>query len=166
MLLLPEHFDKNEIFLTIVGLLMVALLTLLPKKFTYGESTLFLLFNFWLAVVVDHILAGPPLDLYNIMDQAKFEVMDVFNYLFLYSTTGYLYLYLFSRFDRSSFCKVLFVIAAVIITILLEWISLQLKVFTYKNWNLLYSSVAYFFIYFFNILFYRFVKSRARPRLG
>lgn len=166
MLLLPKHFDTNEIFLICIAFFLVMLITLLPHKFPLVESFMYFLFNFFLAVVVDHILAGPPLDFYNIMDHAKFEIMDVFNYLFLYCPTGYLFLYFYKRFDKSFNGRILYVILAIGITVGLEWIAIKFNVFHYSKWNLFYSSIAYLFLYIFNILFSKFIKNQLENENG
>lgn len=58
---------------------------------------LIVLFSATIARIADHVLAGPPLDLYDLMDSGKFEMFDIFSYL-LYGPFAYIYLYIYEKF--------------------------------------------------------------------
>lgn len=160
MLLLPKHFDTNEIYILFVSILLLTLLIALPKKFTKAESLLYFLVNFSLAVVIDHILAGNPLNAYDIMDNPKFEVMDLYIYAFVYAPSGYLFLYFYTIFATTKMKKILYLAFSIIATVFLEWMSVKFNVFTYLNWSLVYSATTYFFLYGMNIAFMNFFKKR------
>ncbi|MBM6616644.1 hypothetical protein [Bacillus suaedaesalsae] len=154
MLLLPKEFNENEIYILSIGFLMVLIILLLPRKFSDEQTILILLFNFFLSATIDNILAGPSFDFYDIMDDPKFEVMDLFIYLSLYTPSGYLLLYLYKKCVTSIKGMIIFLFLSIGITVIMEWVSKKFNVYNYNEWNLYYSGISYFFLYIFNILFF------------
>ncbi|MFZ3579589.1 hypothetical protein [Virgibacillus sp. DJP39] len=120
------------------------------------ETILILSFNFFLASVVDRILAGDVLNFYNIMDDPKFEVMDLFIYMFVYPFFVYLVLYIYSFINHDNI--VFFLLLTVMVTMGFEMLSVKLNVFQYKKWNIMYSGIAYTILYSLNVFFLKYVK--------
>jgi hypothetical protein len=157
MLLLPKTFDSNEIYILCIGFFLLLLFLALPKKFSTTGTTLILLFNFFLSAVIDQILAGSILNFYDIMDDPKFEVMDLFIYIFIYPIAGYLFLYIFT-FINEKF-SVLYILIAAFVTIALERVSVMFNVYTYVQWNLFYSGLSYLSLYSFNLIFLKWLRN-------
>jgi hypothetical protein len=153
MVLLPKSFDENEIYILCIGLFMLSLFALLPKCFPPMVTICIYLYNLFLVTFVDHVLAGPPLDKYDIMDNPKFEVFDIWIYFLIYTISGYFFLCLYDRIRRSLIRSIFYIITAAVITICLEWISLHFNVFKYKEWSLTFSFFSYIFLYSSNVCF-------------
>ncbi len=162
MLLLPKKFDENEIFILIIGFFLTLLVLILPRKFSLTETVLIFLFNFYLAAVVDHIIAGPPLNLYDIMDDPKFEIMDLFMYLFVYTSSGYLFIYGYTYFSRPWYKSTAYVLAVALFTVGLEWIAHNFLVFKYFEWSIYFSMIAYVILFTVNIYFFKLVRHLLR----
>lgn len=153
-----ESFDANELFIMGAGLIVMTTAAFLPARFTPSQTVYLLVFNFWLAVVVDQTLAVPPYDLYDIMDSQRMDVMDLFIYVVIYPASGYLFFYTASYigFRRKALLGVL-VVGWSGLTLGLEWASVQFGVFTYRTWGLGYSAISYLIIHVLQLFILRYV---------
>lgn len=162
---IPSKFDENEIYLLILGVpLMIVFVNLLPKRFHYSTSTVIFLLNISLGIAVDHILAGPPLDFYDVLDTEKFELFDLVLYLFVYGPFTYIVVYIYYKwfFHKSNLKKLLFLITLTILSLGLEIISAKLHVYVYKGWHVYYSIPFYFSSYLLNFCLLHLLKISER----
>jgi hypothetical protein len=156
--LLPKSFDKNEWYILIIAISMVLAFLFIPKRFPFEITLNIILFNLFLSFVVDHLLAMPPHDFYDIIDKPSFEIFDLINYIFLYSIFGYFLLYVYDLLHLNlSYKKTfIFIVTSALIATCLEAISTNFfDVFTYYEWKLIYSFVSYVFLFLFSVLYYR-----------
>lgn len=157
---LPEHFNSNEWFIIAVCILLISLTIALRQRIPYSRIFVIFTLNFFLAASLDHILAGPPYDLYDIMDVPEFEVFDFIIYLFVYPFSGYLFIYFYDIWHKKGFHSVYYLFLTSFITIGLEWISNQFHVFHHKDWTYFHSFMSYFVIYCLNLRVYFWMKKR------
>lgn len=142
MLPLPIKFDENEWF--IIGNLLFGFgaVYFLPKRFATTISILIMLFSMSIAKIVDHAIAGKPLDLYDIGDTKKYEFFDVIGYM-MYLPYAYMSVYLYDKFSPKGFYLTIYITLMSLSGIIFEWIAVKLHVFTYVKWTLFYSFPVY-----------------------
>ncbi|MFD2445394.1 hypothetical protein ACFSO7_15625 [Bacillus sp. CGMCC 1.16607] len=154
---LPKSFDQNEWFLIISFLISIFPVFVLPKRI---PSTIMILMMIYAAVVArlfDHLLAGPPLDFYNLMDKGKFEAFDILTYL-LYAPFSYFFVYFYEKWHIKGYKILLYIIASSIGGTAYEWLSHYFNVFNYKEWQLPYSLTVYLLVQPLTLLFYEYIK--------
>jgi hypothetical protein len=149
MLKLPWAFDKNEWFVLGSMLCLLVCFIAIPKIMPRGMTLSVLLYFAVLGFTAD-VLVGVdyPIDFYTIMDSPKLELFDVLVYLINYPIFGYFLSYLLYKYEMRK--KPLFFLIPLWcgLSVLFEFISAKLKVFTYHNgWNLGYSALTYPFIF-------------------
>ncbi|GMA61228.1 hypothetical protein NZD89_16250 [Alicyclobacillus fastidiosus] len=160
----PLDFDANEWFIILNIVLGYTLVLLLPRRYPRVVSILVVLFCVSIAIILDHSIATPPLDMYDINDQKKYELMDVITYL-MYSPFAILSVYLFDKFNPRGLYFTAYVIAWSGFATLFEWLATLCRVFTYTEWHLLYSFSVYLVatvseIGFFRLILRHFNKTR------
>lgn len=66
----------------------------LPGEYDYIDC----LFPATIARIADHLFAGPPLDLYDLMDSGNYDLFDILSYP-LYGPVAYIFLYIYEKFE-------------------------------------------------------------------
>ncbi|HEX6923166.1 MAG TPA: hypothetical protein VF149_05015 [Bacillales bacterium] len=155
---LPKQFDINEWFLIGTSLLMIVIFFSLQRRFAYVQVVVILVINFFLAAVLDNILAGPPLDLYDVMDRPEFGYMDFFTYIFVYPLTAYVVVYYYDKWQVNKQWLFWYVIGCAGVALGLERLSSLFHVFSYNHWPIYGSLIVYFLSYFLNIMIFHFTK--------
>lgn len=135
---LPESFDQNEWFVLILLIVMYSVLFLKRNKFPLSITILILLFSAAIARIFDHVLAGPPVDLYDLMDTANFDLFDFLSYL-LYGPFAILFLRFYEKLNICGLYTLLFLLIWAVFSVLFEWITVLFNVFTFNEWKHLYS---------------------------
>ncbi|MFB5189165.1 hypothetical protein [Alicyclobacillus fastidiosus] len=138
----PLDFDANEWFIILTIVCGYTLVALLPKRYPTAVSILVVLFCVSVAIILDHSIATPPLDMYDINDQKKYELMDVITY-FMYSPFAVLSVYIYDRLNPTGLYFTAYVIGWSGLAVLFEWAAVKCHVFTYHEWHLLYSFSVY-----------------------
>jgi hypothetical protein len=164
---LPTKWDENEIFIIILSVLLsIIAIKMLPKRLPYTTSILIFLFNISMGIAVDHVLAGPPLDLYDVLDTRKFELFDLILYFFVYGPYLYIVMFCYDKWfsKKSKRMKFIFLFFIALLNVGLEFIAAKLDVFLYKGWNLFYSFLVYFLAYFLNICLFHLLKKHSKGR--
>lgn len=151
---LPETFNSNEWFIIAVCIILIILSFPLKRSFLFSQIIVIFTVNFFLAASLDHILSGPPYDLYDIMDMPEFEIFDLVMYLLVYPLSGYLFICFFSIFIEKGFPVIVFLFMSTLTTVGLEWISVQFHVYKHLNWTYFYSFISYLGIFCINIALY------------
>ncbi|MFT4416351.1 hypothetical protein ACLM5H_21025 [Fredinandcohnia humi] len=159
VLKLPNRFDENE-WLVILGFVTLLFIFIISKKqFPTALTFLFLLLTAYLAMSVDFILATKfSYDFYDAMDISGYNLFDFFMTNFNYSLIGYLFIHYYDKLQVSGARRVSYILFWLVVALVLETICVKLHVYTYHNWNLAYSSIAYLIIFFFYILFLKIGK--------
>src|SRR5690606_35876860 len=134
MMPLPQKFDQNEWFIIISLAVGVVTVILLPRRFPLSVSILLMVFASTVARTLDHLLAGPTVDVYNITDTGKYDLFDLITYT-LYAPFAYIFVYIFDRFNIKGYWILLYLVIASLIATLYEWLCVLFDVFNYKGWN-------------------------------
>jgi hypothetical protein len=83
-----------------------------------------LLFNVFLAITVDFILAANyPYNFYDALDTAKFDFFDFIMDMVNYTLFGYVFMYFYDKLILSGILRVLYFLSWIGISILFEWTS-------------------------------------------
>ncbi|EDL66577.1 replicative DNA helicase [Bacillus sp. SG-1] len=158
--LLPKSFDKNEWYILVISTIMVLIFLLIPKRFPSKLTLNLILFNLVLSFVIDHLLAMPPHDFYDIMDRPSFELFDLIIYIFAYSFFGYFLLYMYDMLKLNYKRTIVFILTFSIIVTGLEAISTYIfEVYKYHEWNLIFSFLSYIILFLLNVLYFRWIVS-------
>jgi hypothetical protein len=160
---LPTKFDTNEIFIIVIGVLLsLIVVKILPNRLSYTTSIIMFLHKISIAIAVDHILAGPPLDLYDVLDTGKFEFFDLILYLFIYGPFTYIIIYIYDKwfYHKSNFKKFIFLVFVILINVGFEFIATKLDIYIYKGWKLYYSIPIYLIVYLTNFYLLKFLKDK------
>lgn len=157
---LPKKFDQNEWFIILHIVALVFLLYKLPKRFPPSITILLLMFTMTVARVVDHLIAGPHIDLYDIMDSGDFELFDLLCYL-PYAPFGYVFIYLYDKFQLKGIGLILYIVLFSVGSIGFEWVtgSSYISYLKYSSWKPIYSVPIYLIVQPCTILFFHLTKS-------
>lgn len=158
-ILLPHRFDSNEWFILTVIFIGFCLILLPPKRFSRVMMLFVYLFNYFFAMSVDFFIAVPPIDLYDTVDDPKYEWFDIALYLLGYPPAAYAMLYVYDKWRPRGWKLFSYIAAAALITVMLEYVALQLHVYQYKGWKLIYSFPVYSAVYSANIAVLEWIRS-------
>jgi hypothetical protein len=153
---LPIKFDQNEWFITLNTLFGYTWVLFFPKRYLRVISVLVILFCISMALIIDHAIASPPLDLYDINDRKEYELFDVFTY-FMYTPYALLCVYLFDKFNPKGIHFTAYIIGWSLLSLSFEWLAVKCHVFTFYNWSLLYSFSVYLVTTTLHLSFFRFI---------
>jgi hypothetical protein len=152
---MPIQFDENEwyIILNIVfGYLWVIFA---PKRYPRSISILAVLFCVSIAIILDHSIATPPLDLYDINDRKSYELFDAITY-FMYTPFALLSVYLYDKYNPKGLYYTAYVVGWSLLAVFFEWLAVKCHVFTYNKWTLLYSFAVYIVATPLQLAFFRY----------
>jgi hypothetical protein len=156
---LPSKFDTNEVFIFISLLLVLTVSVFLPSRFSATQVVYILVFNFFLGVIVDQILAVPPYNFYDIMDKPKMDIMDLIIYSLLYPLSAYIFYNLADIIRNKARAAIFIIIIGYsAISLGLEWIASKLGVYKYSGWTFTLSGLSYLLIFSINALVLRLIK--------
>jgi hypothetical protein len=158
----PQLFDKNEIFFSLVFMVLIFLAIRLPKRFPLSISILLITYGAFIGNILDTLLATQPLDTFDVFDSKHYELFDLFIF-FGYGFYYYILIYIYDRLSIRGFQNVHFVIFSSAVSSILELIMVSFNIFTYKGWKIYYSYTAYLFVIWSMVLFYRFIVSKFQP---
>jgi hypothetical protein len=164
MLPLPVKFDQNEWFVILNCVLGYTWLLFVPKRYPRVISILVILFSVTVAIIMDHTIATPPLDLYDINDLKKYELTDVITY-FMYSPYALLSVYLFDKLNPNGLYFTVYVIGWSLLAVCFEWLAIFFNVFKFHGWTLLYSFSFYLFVTTLHLKFFQFILRYFRETL-
>ncbi|QHS22413.1 hypothetical protein GWK91_05350 [Virgibacillus sp. MSP4-1] len=154
---LPEHFDQNEWFVLTGVILSYLLVYLLPRRFPISVMILVMLFAIVCARFLDHMMAAPSIDLYDIMDKGSYELFDLVLYSF-YAPFAYLYIFLFDKFKIKGIWTGLYILIWSLIAIGFERVNMYLGVFHYHGWKVAYSFPVYLAVQSLTLLFFLYIQ--------
>ncbi len=100
-----NQFNGNEWF--VIGLMFVGFAAswLLPRTFSPLQMIFNMLIGITFGLTFDHTIGVPPFDLYDVGDESKYEMFDLFSYL-MYAPFGYLFIYGIERFRIYGILKI------------------------------------------------------------
>ena len=150
---------QNDWFVGVFLLVSLLIVFRLPRRFPLSISILVSLFAITVSRLADHLLAGPHVDLYDIMDGNKIEYADLFTYL-LYAPAAYVFIYVYDWLKPKGIFFTLYILVCSIGGITVEWTAHLFDVFTYKEWNIFYSFTVYLIVQPLTIWFFHLIKNR------
>jgi hypothetical protein len=165
MLPLPVQFDQNEWFIILNSIFGYVWMLFVRKRYPHAISVLVILFTVTVAVILDHTIATPPLDLYDMNDLKKYELTDVITYL-MYAPYGLLCAYLYDKFHPKGLYFTAYVIIWSLLSTGFEWLAVICHVFKYNGWTLLYSFSFYLFATTLHLKFFDFIRRQFRAQQG
>ncbi|WP_156291331.1 hypothetical protein [Oceanobacillus salinisoli] len=153
----PVDFNINEWFVILsLGISYIGIF-LLPNRLPASILILIILFSATIARIFDHSLAGPNLNLYNLMDSGKYELFDFLSYL-LYGPFAYVFLYIYQKYSIKGLYLLLYIAASSVLAVTYEWITVLFNVFTFEKWRSIYSYPVYLFVQSLTIVFYHLLQ--------
>jgi hypothetical protein len=163
---LPKNFDQNEWFVIISLVFLILLLICLPKRFPTSITILIITFSMSLARVVDHLLAGPNINFYDVMDSGKYELFDILCYA-PYAPFAYLFVYIYDKWNIKGVKTSLFILIVSLFGIGFEWLTTKpfIDFFKYHNWNIIYSFPIYLVVQPLTLVFLKFIKKAHKDSL-
>jgi hypothetical protein len=151
----PRQFDANEWFVVVSFLVSWGAVLFLKGRPSLPRVVPLIIFNIFTAMSADFIIGIPPIDLYDVGDMPKYEIIEVVIYAFAYPPMVYFLVYLYERWKPEGWRFVGFVLLFSVVTAGLEGLSVLFHVFTYKGWALIYSPLVYIVVYVLDLLVYR-----------
>jgi multidrug transporter EmrE-like cation transporter len=141
-----SSFNANEWYAIIMILAGGAVILVLPKRFTPAQTAFNLMIGVVFGLMFDHTIAVPPFDLYDVGDEAEYQVFDMFSYA-MYMPSGYLFIYFWDRWGLRGFKMPVYIAIWAGAGTLVEWIGVLVGVFHYKNgYQLAYSVPIYLIV--------------------
>lgn len=139
---LPKRFDANEWYVILNSLFGYAWIFFVPIRYPRSVSWLIVLLTVSSAIVMDHAIAGPPLNWYDTNDQPAYELIDVFTY-FMYAPYALLCVYLYDKLDPKRLWFTAYIVGWSLFCVGFEWLAVQCHVFTFYKWKFMYSFSVY-----------------------
>jgi hypothetical protein len=151
------RFDNNEWAIIIAILINILIFRLLPKRLPKEITPLIVLLSMSYPKILDHTMAVNPFNLYDIMDTDRYEFFDLALYG-VYPAFGYLFIYLLDSYNPKGIKLVLYFITWSVVSIGMEFLLVNLHVFVYTGWKLIYSLPIYLVVLVLTYLFYQLLK--------
>lgn len=138
-----RSFNQNEWYNIITLAFGIFLMYKTKKKFTLEETLIYFLYSVFIGLLMDHSIAKPPFDFYDVNDSSRYEFFDFLTY-FMFGAYGYIYIYIYDHFKIKTSFAPIYVLAWSCISMIMELIADYMGVFHYKNgYNIYYSFPIY-----------------------
>lgn len=154
---IPKELSPNEWFVIISIIVSYPIFFILRRRFPVSMIILIILFSATIARMADHVLAGPPLDLYDLMDSGNYDLFDILSYL-LYGPFAFIFLYFYEKFTIKGMYIFYYILVWSILSVVYERVTVLIGIFTFKEWNSIYSFPFYLFVQSLTILYYHFLR--------
>lgn len=159
-MILWEQFDKNEIYVLAMLVMVYGIMYKLPKKLPRNITLLFLLWGFASSTLFDFTIGGGLLDLYKVNDSNRYELTDFLTY-FLFATFGFYFVYFYQVLGINKRRFIAYVLGWTIIGLVMEKLSSWMGVTHYQNGYVLPYSIAVFLVVQTTTgLFFELIKKR------
>jgi hypothetical protein len=162
-----NQFNGNEWLVVAFIVIGFAMIQLFPRTFSPTQTAFNLLFGIVTGLIFDHTIAVPPFDLYDLGDQSKYQLFDIFSYV-MYAPFGYWFIYIYERLCISGFFTIWYSLAWCGLGMGIEFICVMMEVFHYKNgYQFVYSFPIYLLVLSTHLWLYRitFAPERRNRRL-
>ncbi|MFD2611683.1 hypothetical protein [Paenibacillus gansuensis] len=139
-----RSFNANEWFTIAMIVIGGYAVWKLPRRFSPPAVLFHLLIGVFFGLLFDHTIAIPPYDFYDVGDQSKYQLLDVFSYA-MYMPFGYIFIYFYELFKiRTSYLLIAYILLWSAMGIAVEWLSVLAGIFHYKNgYRIAYSIPVY-----------------------
>ncbi|GEN47110.1 hypothetical protein [Alkalibacillus haloalkaliphilus] len=159
-MMLWEEFDRNEIFVIAMLIIIYAIFFWMPKLFPRHITLLFLLIGFSIPILFDFTIGGGMLNFYQVNDSNAYELTDVLTY-FNFAPFAYFYIYFYVKFNINKVTFIPYTFGWTVIGMVLEAVNKFMNVIHYQNgYELYYSVIIFIVVLTFTGLFYELVKKK------
>lgn len=162
MITYDNIFNWNEWFV-IGGLcLSIAVLFLLPRRFTSQTTVIYFLTGVVCGFFFDHSLSVLPVSFYDVNDTSQFQLIDFISY-WMYGGLSYVYFYLYDQFGIRARWAPLYILIWSMIAFAMEWLAWIAGVFHYRHgYQLVYSFPIYLIVLSSWVILYYKIKQSVR----
>jgi hypothetical protein len=150
----PQRFDENEWFVCCTSCFLLLAIWCIQKyvrKLDKIEFVFVMLFNIFLAVLIDDLISMPPFDWYDTGDRPYPASDDVLLHWLIYPGWIFILIHFYRVFKPRHIWWGVYLLASALITTLLDAFSTRFHVITYKTWLPVYSFCFYAFVMFINV---------------
>lgn len=158
LLYFPTKFDENEWTVILIIIFNILLFRFLPKRLPKEITPLIVLLSISFPQIIDHTIGAAPHNYYDITDSKKLELFDILLYAG-YPAFGYLFVYVFDWFHFEKIKLILYFITWSCFAALFEFCLVNLHVYQYNGWKLIFSIPIYLVVLSITYLFYQFAIS-------
>ncbi|SFD43818.1 hypothetical protein SAMN05216238_101338 [Lentibacillus persicus] len=159
-MILWETFDRNELYiLTLLVLVFIAFFAF-PKKLPRHITWLFLIWGFAISTLFDFTIGGGLLDYYKVNDSNKYELTDLITY-FSFAPISYFFVYFYHRFQIKRKTFITYILGWTVAGLLMEQLSRVMNVIHYQNgYNWTYSIAVFLVTLTITALYYTWVSKK------
>lgn len=155
-----RNFNSNEWF--VIGSLIIGVILVwkLPKRFSFKESLVYLIYFIFVGMIFDHTISIEPFDYYDVNDSSSYQLMDFMSYL-SFGPFGYLYIYFYDFFKIQNKYNAFYILLWTIIALVTEYIAHAFGVYHYKNgYEIYYSFPIYLLILTSHLYLYKLLNRK------
>ncbi|WP_085522515.1 hypothetical protein [Tuberibacillus sp. Marseille-P3662] len=161
-MMLWEHFDKNEIYLSIAFVIVYAIFFLLPKRFPRDVTMMYLVWGFAIATLFDFTIGGGLINFYQVNDSGDYELFDVVTY-FMFAPISYFFIYIYDALGINKKTVIGFIIVWTIIGLGAEWVSSVMGVTHHqRGYQIPYSVPVFLVVQTITLLYYELIMKFKR----
>jgi len=147
--------EPQTIFVVMTSIILIFIAYFIPKKMKTYEIYVTSLFATLFGLLVDSILALK-YKLY-VLDKPGIQLPPLFGQVIFYFSASIIVLNLYP-YHRPIKWKIGYLLAATILTLVLEYAAFKFRFISYNEWNIGYSALSYPFLIYFLVLHYKFFK--------
>ncbi|MGY0693952.1 hypothetical protein ACW2QC_14375 [Virgibacillus sp. FSP13] len=152
------HFDKNEIYILSVLVVLCIILFLLPKRFPRDVTMLFFIWGFACSTLFDFTIGGGLIDFYKTNDLNGYELFDLLTYV-MFAPISYLFIYLYDVLGINKKTFIWYILVWTISGLGAEWMSTMMGVTEHQNgYQTPYSVAVFLVVLTVTALYYELVK--------
>ncbi|KIL39661.1 hypothetical protein SD70_18645 [Gordoniibacillus kamchatkensis] len=165
MIVYDTRFNANEWFVIVGFCIGYGMLFLLPRRFSYKITLLFIICGIYSGFFYDHSLSVEPKDFYDVNDTSLYQPWDFLSYL-MYGPLSYLFFYIWDCVRFKFRFAPLYIFAWGLVAVAFEKFAIVCHVFHYKNgYRLAYSFPIYLLTYsIWSALYYYFKVRQANAK--
>ncbi|MGG1674862.1 hypothetical protein ACIFOT_03825 [Neobacillus sp. NRS-1170] len=157
-MILWESFDKNEIYILIMMVIVYIAFFLFPKRLPRPITFLFLVWGFASSTLFDFTIGGGLLDFYKVNDSNKYDLADLLTY-FLFAPFSYFFVYFYERFKINKKTFIFYVLGWSLVGLVMEKVSTLMGVTHYQHgYSMKYSFVVFLVVQTTTALYYELIK--------
>jgi hypothetical protein len=148
-------FNANEWLVIVLAVIGFGAIFLFPRPFSPLQTAFHFLIGIGFGLIFDHTIAVPPFEFYDVGDQSRYQVFDMFSYI-MYAPFGYWFIYVYKRLRLYGFYTIFYILLWACFGLGVEAVSSYLGVFHYRNgYRLDYSFPIYLMVLSIDLWLYR-----------
>src|SRR5699024_4157523 len=165
-MMLWETFDKNEIYVLVMLIIVYAAFFIFPKRISRQIALLFLVWGFAIATFCNFTIGGGLMDFYKLNDSDKYELIDLLTY-FLFAPFGYFFVYFYHCFKINQKKVIFYILGWTLFGLLMERVSRFMEVIHYENgYSMKYSVAVFLVVQTMTALYYEWIVRQQNENRG